>query len=120
MATYLLSVHTGEDAPRPSMSDEEMRRGYATIAELESELTAADALLFSGRLTGPSSASVVRAQNGTVLTTDGPFIESKESIGGFYVIEAADLESARAWAAKTSAAIGKPIEVRPFVDSRRP
>ena len=120
MATYLLSVHTNEDASRPPMSDEDMRRGYAAITALESEMTAADALRFSGRLTEPASASVVHARNGSVMTTDGPFIESKESIGGFYIIEAPDLDAALGWAARTSAAVGMPIELRPFVDSRQP
>jgi hypothetical protein len=117
MAHYLLSVHTGEDDSPNSMTDEQMREGYAAIAELESEMRSADALRFSGRLTAPSSATVVDARNGSVRTTDGPYIESKEAIGGFYIVEADDLDAALAWAAKTSAAIHMPIEVRPFFDA---
>jgi hypothetical protein len=62
----------------------------------------------------PDTATVVRISEGEVLTTDGPFAESKEHLGGFYIIEADDLDAALAWAAKTAAAVRKPIEVRPF------
>jgi len=51
---------------------------------------------------------------GRVLTTDGPFAESKEHLGGFYIIETDDLDAALVWASKTTEAVGKPIEVRPF------
>jgi hypothetical protein len=61
---------------------------------------------------------VPRANNGKVMTSDGLFIESKEVLGGFYIVEAPSDEQAREWAARTSAAIGMPIEVRPFFDSR--
>jgi hypothetical protein len=117
MARYLLSVHTGtDDAPR-EMTAEQAQAGYSRVADLEREMHAANALVMSGRLDDPRHASVVRATNGKVLTTDGPFIESKEVLGGFYIIEAASDELARDWAARTSAAIGMPIEVRPFFDS---
>jgi hypothetical protein len=52
--------------------------------------------------------------DGEVLTTDGPFVESKEHLGGFYVIEAEDLDAALVWASRVTDAIGVPIEVRPF------
>jgi hypothetical protein len=119
MAQYLLSVHTSEDAAAPSMTDEEARRGFELIATVEAEMTAADALVFSGRLTDASSATVVNARNGSVIVTDGPFVEAKELIAGFYIVEADDLDAARLWAEKTSAAIGMPIEVRPFVATRQ-
>jgi hypothetical protein len=54
--------------------------------------------------------------SGEVLTTDGPFVESKEHLGGFYIVDAEDLDAALAWASKTTAIIGAPIEVRPFWD----
>ena len=56
----------------------------------------------------------MRVSDGEVLTTDGPFAESKEHLGGFYIIEAEDLDAALAWASKATAAVAKPIEVRPF------
>jgi hypothetical protein len=117
MAQYLLSVHTGNGEAREPMTDEEMRRAYAPILQLEEEMKAAGALVFTGRLREPETATVVRMSNGEALTTDGPFLESKEQIGGFYIIEAEDLEAALEWGSKTTAAVGMPIEVRPFWDS---
>ena len=114
MTHYLLSVHSTDGAPDEHMTDEQMQQGYAQVAVLESEMKTAGALVFSGRLSDPESAMVVRVADGEVTTTDGPFMESKESIGGFYIIQAEDLDGALAWAGKTSAAIHMPIEVRPF------
>jgi hypothetical protein len=115
---YLLSVHTVEGEPREPMTDDAMREMMGRIGELEEEMNAAGALLYSGRLSDADAASVVRAANGKTLVTDGPFAETKEQLGGFYIVEAEDLEAARSWAAKTSACIGRPIEVRPFFDAR--
>ena len=70
--------------------------------------------MFSGRLHQPDTATVVRISGGEVVTTDGPFVEAREHLGGFYIIEAEDLDAALAWASKTTAAVRKPIEVRPF------
>ena len=66
------------------------------------------------RMAQPDSATTVRVEDGKVLTTDGPFSEAKEQIGGFWVIEAADLDAALALAAEGSAACRGPVEVRPF------
>lgn len=114
MAKYMLAVHTTEDTARPPMTDEEMRAGYEQVAALEEEMNSAGALVFSGRLTEAGLATVVRSKGGMVRTTDGPFAESKEVIGGFYIVEAETHDAALTWAAKTSAAIGMPIELRPF------
>jgi hypothetical protein len=118
MPRFLLSVHTSTDVAPQSMSEDAMRRSYEQIGALESDMAASKALVFSGRLMEPSSAKVVRSQDGHPTTTDGPFLEAKESIGGFYILDAPDLEAAAAWAARTSAAVGMPIEVRPFFDSK--
>ncbi len=118
MPQYLLSVHTGDAPPTEPTSDEEMRRGYERIGALEDEMRAVDALRMSARLTEPAAARVVRRSKGRTITTDGPYAESKEVLGGFYIIEAADLDAALAWAEKTSEAVGMPIEVRPFFDSK--
>jgi hypothetical protein len=72
------------------------------------------AWVFGGALHDPDTATVVRVSNGEVLTTDGPFAESKEHLGGFYLIEASDLDAALGWASKVTATIKHPIEVRPF------
>jgi hypothetical protein len=116
MTHYLLSVHSVAGAVREPMTDEQMRLSYERVMALESEMKAAGALVFSGRLAEPDTATVVRVSGGEVLTTDGPFVESKEHLGGFYIVEAADLDAALTWAGKTTAIIGAPIEVRPFWD----
>ena len=115
MTQYLLSVHSGADGdaqPAEPMRPEQFQQ----VLALQEEMKAAGAWLFGGRLTEPDVATVVRVSAGDVLTTDGPFIESKEHLGGFYIVEADDLDAALGWAAKTAAIIGAPIEVRPFWD----
>ena len=116
MTQYLLSVHSGNGkAPEP-MTDEKLRQGYEQVGKLEAEMKAANALVFVGRLHEPERARVVRPSKGRVRTTDGPYAETKEVLGGFYIVEAPDLEAALEWASKVTLAINAPIEVRPFVD----
>jgi hypothetical protein len=114
MTQYLLSVHSVEGEAREPMTDEEMRQFMERVGVLEEEMKSAGAWLFGGALHEPDTATVVRVSGGEVLTTDGPFAESKEHLGGFYIIEAEDLDAALAWASKTTAAVSHPIEVRPF------
>jgi hypothetical protein len=110
MTQYLLGVH--EDGVAPS--DEEMQQSLKDIDALNSEMEAAGAWVFAGGLHPQSTATVVRVKDGTVVTTDGPFAETKEQLGGFWVIQAADLDAALAWAAKATVACRLPVEVRPF------
>jgi hypothetical protein len=114
MSQYLLSVHSVDGEARDPMSEEEMQQFMERVGVLEEEMKSAGAWLFGGALHEPDTATVVRVSDGELLTTDGPFAESKEHLGGFYIIEADDLDAALAWASKTSAAVAKPIEVRPF------
>lgn len=116
MTRYLLSVHTVEGEARKSITDEERQESFRQLAILEKEMESAGAWVFSGRLHEPDTATVVRVSGAEVLTTDGPFAESKEHLGGFYIIEAEDLDGALAWASKATRAIKTPIEVRPFAD----
>jgi hypothetical protein len=116
MAQYLLSVHTVDGEPREPMTDEQMQGLMRTVGELEQEMNAADALVYSGRLADVDTATVVRVERGETLTTDGPFAEAKEHLGGFYIVNASDLDEALSWASKTSACIRRPIEVRPFYE----
>jgi hypothetical protein len=113
MKQYLLAVYSAEGGP-DVMSEEEMQRSYQAVDDFNSEVQAAGAWVFAGGLHPSSTATVVRAQGGQVITTDGPYAETKEQIGGFWVIQAADLDAALDWAAKGSAACGWPVEVRPF------
>jgi len=123
MTQYLLSVHTGADGgaqPAEPMTPEQMQQSYQQVLALEEEMKAAGAWLFSGRLTEPDMATVVRGVSaGDAVMTDGPFVESKEHLAGFYIIEADDLDAALGWAARTSTIIGMPIEVRPFWDTKQ-
>jgi hypothetical protein len=113
MKQYLLAVYSDEGSS-DVMSEEEMQRAYQATDAFNSELQAAGAWVFAGGLHPSSTATVVRAQGGQVITTDGPYAETKEQIGGFWVIKAADLDAALDWAARGSAACGWPVEVRPF------
>ena len=114
MKQYLLAVHMveGETAP----PDEEIQRSYQAVDAFNRGLMASGQWVFGGGLLPVDTATVVRAQGGKVVTTDGPFAESKEQIGGFWVINAADLDAALAIAARGSEACGGPVEVRPFQD----
>jgi hypothetical protein len=119
MAQYLLSTHSVEGEARGPMTDEEMQQLMERVSVLEEEMKSAGAWVFSGRLHESDSATVVRVSDGEVLTTDGPFVESKEHLAGFYIIEAEDLDAALAWASKVTAAINAPIEVWPFRETKR-
>ena len=117
MTQYLLSAHSVDDSePRDPMTGEQMQQIMAGVHALEEEMKSAGAWLFGGRLHEPGTATVVRVSGGEVLTTDGPFAESREHLGGFYIVAAEDLDAALVWASKTSAIIGAPIEIRPFWD----
>ena len=114
MTQYLLSVYTpaGEEPPPP----DELAKIMNDVASWEQELKDAGAWVFTGRLHAPSTATVVKRRDDDVLTTDGPYVEGKEYVGGFTVIRAADLDEALDWARKAATVIGLPIEVRPFLD----
>ena len=114
MAHYLLSTHTVAGEAREPMSEDEMRQMMERIGVLEEEMRSSGAWVFSAKLHDTDTASVVREAGGELLTTDGPFAESKEHLAGFYIIEAEDLDAALAWASKVTAAIKRPIEVWPF------
>ncbi len=114
MARYLLSVYSVEGEVAEPMSDDDMQQFMTRIGALEEEMRSAGARVFSARLHEADTATVVRSQDGEVVTTEGPFAEAKEHLGGFYIVEAEDLDAALEWGSKTSGCIGKPIEVWPF------
>lgn len=112
---FLLSTYAVEGrVPGAPSTPEEMETFLQRVTAVEAEMDAQDAFLFGGALHGPDAASVVRAHNGEVVTTDGPFAETKEHLAGFYIIEAPDLDTALAWAGKVADATNHPIEIRPF------
>ena len=114
MPRYLLSTHSVAGATREPMTDEQMQQAWAPIQALEAEMKSAGAWVFSGRLHDADTATVVRVSGSEILTTDGPFVEAKEHLAGFYIIEAADLDAALGWASKVTRTISAPIEVWPF------
>jgi hypothetical protein len=111
MTQYLLSVYqpTGQQ-PDPELLD----RVIADIDTLHREMKEAGAWVFAGGLAEPSTSTVLRPGNGGVLTTDGPFAEGKEHLGGFDIVNAPDLDAALEWGRKLAEATTLPIEVRPF------
>jgi hypothetical protein len=112
MKQYLLTIYQPDgDPPPPHILEPIMR----DIRAVEEEMKKAGVWVFSGGLHAPSTATVVRFQDGKMLTTDGPYVEGKEHVGGFTIIKAPDLDAALAWAGKLARAIALlPIEVRPF------
>ena len=117
MAKYLLATYTAEEAAREPMTEADMQASWERLSKVEEEMKATGTWFFSGRLHDAETATVVRQSGGDVVTTDGPFVEAKEHIAGFYIIEAPDLDAALDWGSKVTACIGKPIEVWPFMDT---
>lgn len=113
MPNYLLSVVYPPDATAPS--EDELTRIMADLDAYHQELKDEGAWVFGGGLHAPSMATTVHVQDGEALITDGPFIESKEILGGLNIISAPDLDAALEWAEKASRATTTPIEVRPFI-----
>jgi hypothetical protein len=113
----LLTIYQPDgEPPPPAVLDKVMR----SLDALHAELKAAGAWVFAAGLHAPSTATVVRFEDGDVLTTDGPYAEGKEHIGGFMVIRAPDLDSALEWGVKLTRATPLPIEVRPLRDDPGP
>jgi hypothetical protein len=113
MPQYMLSVHHSPDLPTPS--DEDTQKALQQVDRFNEEVQAAGAWVFAGGLHPPEIATVVdgRATDNVVIT-DGPFAETKEHLGGFWVIDAPDLDVALKLAAEGSKACRGKVEVRPF------
>jgi hypothetical protein len=115
MTRYLLSIQQPDGAPSPEIAARfpQMTRDLDAI---QADLKRAGAWVFNGGLHPPSTATVLRLENGEVVMTDGPYTEGKEHIGGLVIVEAPDLDDALGWARRFAEVIGLPIEVRPFAD----
>jgi len=111
---YLLNVcyPAGGSPPSP----EALKKITRDVAALREEMKSAGVWVFGGGLYPAASSTVLRQQNGQVVVTDGPFIESKEQIGGLTIVKVPDLDAALVWARKSAAATTCAIEVRPFVE----
>jgi hypothetical protein len=112
MPQYLISVcHDGNY--EVDFSTPEAQRLGTQVGAFNDELQKAGAWVFAAGLHPASSATVVRSSGGVVSMTDGPYAETKEQMGGFWMIEVADLDAALEWAGKAAAACEGPVEVRP-------
>ena len=112
MTQYLVAIHHPDDYD-PSTEDAAMHRD---IDALNEEMIAAGIRVFVGGLVSTRSAKSVRAKPGSkILVTDGPYLEAKEHVGGFWVLECASMEKALDWAQKAAVACRAPVEVRPFL-----
>lgn len=116
MALYLLSVYQPDGPPPPP---EVLAPIMAELAVVNREMQASGSWVFTGGLHPASTATVIRVKDGDTLMTDGPFVESKEHLGGFTIIRAADLDAALEWGRRIASATTLPVEVRPFHDDGR-
>jgi hypothetical protein len=116
MAQYLMAVYGSPD-PTPYgnySSEDEMRQAYADTGAFNQRLVDEGYFVFANGLVPANAATVVDGRGTEVVLTDGPYLESKEHLGGFWIIEAPDLDVALRLAAEGSKACGNPVEVRPF------
>jgi hypothetical protein len=112
MTQYLVAIQHPHDYDT-SLEDEAMERDIDVLNE---EMEAAGVRIFAGGLSPASSAKSMRKQpDGKVLVTDGPYLETKELVGGFWILQAANLDEALAWGRKAVIACRAPVEVRPFL-----
>jgi hypothetical protein len=111
---YLLTIYQPDGGPPPR---EVMDQVVRDLNALNREIKAQGAWVFARGLHDPSTATVVRARGPEVILTDGPYIEGKEHVGGFWIVDVPDLDAALGWAAKAARATTLPIEVRPFQDA---
>jgi hypothetical protein len=108
MTQYLLSIYPRDES---NLSAEEFRQTYVDVNIVADELTALGGLVFGGGLNRTAPTAVVRSVDGKIVTTDGPFAESKEQLGGFWVVEVDSFDAAREWGGKLSGACRSPVEV---------
>ena len=112
MTKYLFSVHSGPEAYARSL--EEMQPMFESVARFNQQAQDAGIWVFAGGLQPAELATVVDNTGDTPVVTDGPYLETKEWIGGFWVFELPDLDAALTWANDASKACAGPVEVRPF------
>ena len=113
MAQYMLSVWHDNEYELDFSSDD-AKRVVAQVERFNGDLIAAGAFVFGAGLHPASKAQVMQLQSGDVATTDGPYAESKEHIGGFWIVGAQDINAAEGWARRAAAACERPVELRPL------
>jgi len=112
MPQYLLSVHHGDESPYAT--PEERDQAFADTGAVNAEMQASGVWVFAGGLHPSTTATVVRRTADGLLHTDGPFLDAKEHIGGFWILDVADDDTALAWADRAAVACRGDVEVRPF------
>ena len=116
---YMLLIHEDEKAWR-RLSEDERNRIYADYRKLSEEIAASGHLIDGSELQPTSTATTVRVRNGKRMVTDGPFAETREQLGGYYLIEAANLDQAIEIAGKIPSARTGGIEIRPLAEQTVP
>jgi len=112
---YMILIYGDEkNFAMMNSNPEAQKQMYAAFTQYNQALRKAGVLRGGGELKATHSATTVRVREGKLLTTDGPFAETKEQLGGFYVVEVANLDEAVTWASRCPAAQGGSIEVRPM------
>lgn len=114
MKQYLLSVHYVDGVG--ATPEEDMQEAVAAVNRFNEKMMDSGQWVFGGGLHPPDTATVVRNDGDQVVVTDGPFAETKEQLGGFWILKAPDLDAALELAAEASQACKAPVEVRPFQD----
>ncbi len=114
MTQYMLSVH--DDANDPVLEGEALQKVFAAVDVFNDKLQKDGVWVFAGGLQPAESATVVDGRGSEVLMVDGPFLETKEHLGGYWIIEVPDLDAALKYAAEGSKACAGKVEVRPFQD----
>ena len=112
MPQYLLSVHN--DGTSPYATEEQMRQAFHDTGVLNEEMRTQGVWVFAGGLEPASTARVVRMRDGALERTDGPYLDSKEHISGFWILDVPDIETAQEWADRATVACQGAVEVRPF------
>ena len=110
---YMLLIY-GAESGFASMSEEALQKMYEGYMAVSKEMAEAGVMQGGAELKPVSSATTMRIRNGKVLTTDGPFAETKEQLGGYYLIDVPNLDEALKWAAKIPSALDGSVEVRPL------
>jgi len=113
MPTYMIAMYHADGGPPPEV---DIDRVMSDLRAINEDMRAADQWVFSNGLHDSTTATVVRVDGGELITTDGPYIEGKEHLGGFTIVRSPDLDAALGWARRIAEASGLPIEVRPFYD----
>jgi hypothetical protein len=116
---YILLIY-GDEKGWFNLPEDELQKGYQAYMDFSRDISAAGCMVGGSELKPVSTATMVRVKDGKTILTDGPFAETKEQLGGYYIIDVATLDEALAWAAKCPGAWGGSIEVRPLNDTPEP